>query len=160
MVSDFNENWYQGVFWSEEFVGIDEICIRCHFYEATILKKAANKIVKLSMVSDLNENWYLVVFWSEELVGNDETCIHMPELWYGGRLGTSVYASKHNQTSLLHHPDCCRVMYCYSTFLFHYYYYYYYYYSTHFCPLDFSEMPWSSFVKPCRNIICHVKLCW
>jgi hypothetical protein len=23
---------------------------------------------------------------------------------------------------LLHHPDCCRVMYCYSTFLFHYYY--------------------------------------
>jgi hypothetical protein len=25
---------------------------------------------------------------------------------------------------LLHHSDCCRVMYCYSTFLFHYYYYY------------------------------------
>ena len=24
---------------------------------------------------------------------------------------------------LLHHPVCCRVMYCYSTFLFHYYYY-------------------------------------
>jgi hypothetical protein len=24
---------------------------------------------------------------------------------------------------LLHHPDYCRVMYCYSTFLFHYYYY-------------------------------------
>ena len=23
---------------------------------------------------------------------------------------------------LLHHPDCCREMYCYSTFLFHYYY--------------------------------------
>ena len=26
---------------------------------------------------------------------------------------------------LLRHPGCCRVMYCYSTFLFHYYYYYY-----------------------------------
>jgi hypothetical protein len=26
---------------------------------------------------------------------------------------------------LLHHPDCCRVMYCYSMFLFHYYYSYY-----------------------------------
>ena len=35
----------------------------------------------------------------------------------------------------------------------------YYYSSTHFCPLDFSEMPWSNFVKPCRNIICHVKFC-
>ena len=64
---------------------------------------------------------------------------------------------------LLHQPDYCRVMYCYSTFLFHYYYYYYYYYyycsSTHFCPLYFSEMPWSNFMKPCRNIICHVKFC-
>jgi hypothetical protein len=65
---------------------------------------------------------------------------------------------------LLHHPYCCRVMYCYSTFLFHYSYYYYYYSyyyysSTHFCPLDISEMPWSNFMKPCRNIICHVKLC-
>jgi hypothetical protein len=57
---------------------------------------------------------------------------------------------------LLHHPDCCRVMYCYSTFLFHYYSYYS---STHFCPLDFLEMPWSNFMKLCRNIICHVKLC-
>jgi len=57
-------------------------------------------------------------------------------------------------------PDCCRVTYCYSTFLFHYYYSSYYYSSTHFCPLDFSEMPWSNFMKPCRNIICHVKLCF
>jgi hypothetical protein len=23
----------------------------------------------------------------------------------------------------------------------------------------FSEMPWSNLMKPCRNIICHVKLC-
>jgi hypothetical protein len=48
MVSDFNENWYQGVFWSEEFVGNDQICIQGHFYEATIFKMAANKIVKKS----------------------------------------------------------------------------------------------------------------
>ena len=26
-------------------------------------------------------------------------------------------------------------------------------------PSLFSEMPWSNFMKPCRNIICHVKLC-
>jgi hypothetical protein len=60
---------------------------------------------------------------------------------------------------LLRHPKRSRVTYCYSMFLFHYYYYYYYYSSTHFCPLYFSEMPWSNFMKPCRNIICHVKLC-
>ena len=61
---------------------------------------------------------------------------------------------------LLRHPECSRVTYCYSTFLYYYYYYYYYYYSsTHFCPLYFSEMPWTNFMKACRNIICHVKLC-
>ena len=49
-------------------------------------------------------------------------------------------------------PEHSRVTYCYSTFLFHYYYYYYYYSSTHFCLLDFSEMPWSNFTKLCRNI--------
>ena len=101
MFSNCNEHWYQGVFWSEEFVGNDEICIQGHFYEATIFKMATNKIVKLSMISDFNENWYLGVFWSEKLVGNDEGCIHMPEFWYGSRLGTSVFAPKHNQTSLL-----------------------------------------------------------
>jgi hypothetical protein len=62
---------------------------------------------------------------------------------------------------LLRHPERSRLTYCYSTFLFHYYYYYYSYSysSTHLCPHDFSEMPWSNFMKPCRNIICHVKLC-
>jgi hypothetical protein len=100
MFSDFNKNWYLGLFWSEELVDNDEICIQGHFYEATIFKMAANKIVKLSMVSDFNEHLYLGVSWSEELVGNNETCIHMPEFWYGGRLGTYVFASKHNQTSL------------------------------------------------------------
>jgi hypothetical protein len=64
MVSDFNENWYLGVFWSEELVGNYEICIQDYFYEATIFKMAANKIVELSMVSDFNENWYLRLFWS------------------------------------------------------------------------------------------------
>jgi hypothetical protein len=71
MVSDFNENWYLGVFWSEEFVGSDESCVQGHFYEATVFKMAANKIIKLSMVSDFNENWYLGLFLSEELIGND-----------------------------------------------------------------------------------------
>jgi hypothetical protein len=43
---------------------------------------------------------------------------------------------------LLRHSEHSRVTYCYSTFLFHHYYYYYYSYSsTHFCLLDFSEMP-------------------
>ena len=51
MVSDFNENWYLGLFWSEELVGNDEICIQGHFYEATIFKMAANKIIKLSPIS-------------------------------------------------------------------------------------------------------------
>ena len=66
------------LFWSEELIGNDEICIQGHLYEATFFKMAANKIVKLSMVSDFNENWYLRLFWSEELVGNDENCIQGP----------------------------------------------------------------------------------
>jgi hypothetical protein len=27
MFSDYNENWYVGLFWSEELIGIDENCI-------------------------------------------------------------------------------------------------------------------------------------
>ena len=66
---------------------------------------------------------------------------------------------------LLRHHDCCRVTYCYSTFLFHYYYYSFSS-STHLCPLDFSEMPWSNYMKLCEALyeyhiyICHVKLCF
>jgi hypothetical protein len=73
--SNFNENWYLGLFWSEELIGNDKNCIQGHFYEATVSKKAANIIDKLLMVSDFNENRYLGVFWSEELVGNYEICI-------------------------------------------------------------------------------------
>jgi hypothetical protein len=98
MFSNFIENWYIGLFWSEELIGNDENCIEGHFYDATVSKMAAKEIDKLLMVSDINDNWYLRVLWSEELVGNDETGINMPEFWYGGRLGTSVFASKHNQT--------------------------------------------------------------
>ena len=65
MVSDFNENWYLRLFWSEELIGNDENCIQGHCYDATVSKMAANKIDKLLMVSDFNENWYLGVFWSE-----------------------------------------------------------------------------------------------
>ena len=75
MFSDFNENWYLGLFWSEELVGNDENCIQDHSYDATVSKMAANKIGILLMVSDFNENWYLEVFWSKELVCNAEICI-------------------------------------------------------------------------------------
>ena len=73
--SNFNENWYLGLFWSEEFIGNDTNCIQGHFYDATVSKMATNKIDKLLMISDFNENRYLGVFWSKELVGNDEICI-------------------------------------------------------------------------------------
>ena len=55
MVSDFNENWYLEVFWSEELVGNDEICIQGHFYEATIFKMAANQIA-----NGLRFQWTLI----------------------------------------------------------------------------------------------------
>ena len=32
MFSHFNENWYLGLFWSEQLIGDDEICIQGHFY--------------------------------------------------------------------------------------------------------------------------------
>jgi hypothetical protein len=59
MVSDFNENRYLGVFWSEELVGNDEICIQGHFYEATIFKMAANKI---SIFIEIREQWNFADF--------------------------------------------------------------------------------------------------
>jgi hypothetical protein len=90
MVSDFNENWYLGVFWSEELIGNDEICIQGHFYEATIFKMTANKIINLSMV------WFQWKLISGSILKwGIGWC---PEFWYGGCLGTSVFASKHNQT--------------------------------------------------------------
>jgi hypothetical protein len=75
MFSNFNENWYLGLFWIEELIGNDDNCIQGHFYDATVSKMGANKFEKLLMVSDFNENSYLRVFWSEEFVGNDEICI-------------------------------------------------------------------------------------
>jgi hypothetical protein len=32
MFSNFNENWYLGLFWSEELIGNVENCIQGHFY--------------------------------------------------------------------------------------------------------------------------------
>ena len=69
MFSNFNENLYLGLFWSEELIGNGENWIQGHFYDATVSKMATNKIDKLFMVSDFNEHWYLGVFWSEALVG-------------------------------------------------------------------------------------------
>ena len=57
--SNFNENLYLGIFWSEELIGSDENCIQGHFYDATVSKMAANIINKLVMVSDFNKNWYI-----------------------------------------------------------------------------------------------------
>jgi hypothetical protein len=54
--SAFKENWYLGLFWSEELIGNDENCIRGHFYDATVSKMAVNKIGKLLMLSEFNEN--------------------------------------------------------------------------------------------------------
>jgi hypothetical protein len=59
-----------------------------HF--ATIFKMTANKIVKLSMV------WFQWKLISRSILKwGIGWC---PEFLYGGRLGTSVFASKHNQT--------------------------------------------------------------
>ena len=72
MFSDFNENLYLGLSWSDELIGNDEHCIRM----AAILKDSRDKIDKISMFSNFNENWYLGLFWNEELIGNNENCIH------------------------------------------------------------------------------------
>jgi hypothetical protein len=77
MFSNFNENWYLGLFWSGKLIGNVDNCIQGNFYDATVSEMGDNKIVKLLMVSDFNQNSYLGVFWSEEFVGNDEICIHV-----------------------------------------------------------------------------------
>jgi hypothetical protein len=53
MFSNFNENWYLGLFWSEELIGNDENCIQGHFYDATVSKMATNKIDKLVKIGSL-----------------------------------------------------------------------------------------------------------
>jgi len=144
---------------------------------------------KIQNSSDLDEIWFPSRLWCCELISiiwepfNDPSD-HIISCYYGSQtkvvrhivfalfLIFIIMAPKRSLWDilfllcfllvllLLRHPDCCRVTYCYSTFLFHYYYSYYYSSSTHFCPLDFSKMPWSNFMKPCKNIICHVKLCF
>jgi hypothetical protein len=37
MFSNFNENWYLGLFWSEELIGNDENWIQGHFYDAIVI---------------------------------------------------------------------------------------------------------------------------
>jgi hypothetical protein len=44
--SNFNENWYLVLFWSEELIGNDEICIQGPLFDATVSEMAANKIEK------------------------------------------------------------------------------------------------------------------
>ena len=71
MFSDFRENWYLGLFWSEKLIGNDENCIQGHIY----FQNGRQQIGKISMFSNFIENWYLGLFWNEELIGNDENCI-------------------------------------------------------------------------------------
>ena len=47
--SDFNEHWYLELFWSGDLIGNDENCIQGNFYDSTVSKMGANKIVKLLM---------------------------------------------------------------------------------------------------------------
>jgi hypothetical protein len=81
MISDFNENWYVSLFWSDELIGNYQHCIRMPPFS----KMAADKIGKISMFSDFNEHWYLVLFWSQELIGNDEICIQGNFYFQNGR---------------------------------------------------------------------------
>jgi hypothetical protein len=81
MFSEFNENWYIGLFWSEELISNDESCIRM----AAIFKMTADKIGKIKMFSDFNEIWYIGLFWSEKLIGNDENCIQDHFYFQNGR---------------------------------------------------------------------------
>ena len=71
MFSDFNENLYLGLFWSDELIDNDENCIQGHFF----FQNGHDKIGKISMFSNFNEHWYQGLFWSEEFIGNDENCI-------------------------------------------------------------------------------------
>jgi hypothetical protein len=112
-----SENWYLGVFWSEEFVGSDELSIQCNFYEPTIFKMAANKIVKIvkmSMVSDFNENWYLGVFWSEEIL-----------IW--GSFGNFCGCIQIQLSLVIESPSEVLGTSCFCTVSYYYHYYYYYY---------------------------------
>jgi hypothetical protein len=43
MFSDYNDNWYLGLFWSEGLIGNDENCIQGHFNDATVPKMAPTK---------------------------------------------------------------------------------------------------------------------
>jgi hypothetical protein len=54
---------------------------------------------------------------------------------------TLISTTSHSICCFYVTPNFSQVTYCYSTFLFHYYSYS----STHFCLLDFSEMPWSNY---------------
>jgi poly(3-hydroxyalkanoate) synthetase len=85
MFSNFNENWYLWLFWSEKSIGNDGYCIQGHFYDATVSKMAADKISKTSMFSYFNNNLYVGLFWSEELIGNVENCIQCHFYFQNGR---------------------------------------------------------------------------
>jgi hypothetical protein len=111
--SDLDEIWFPNRLWWCEFIAIVG-CYGGHFES-----KMATKIQKSS---DLEEIWFPSRLWCCELISivgllcwpccqwspismklisrsimkwGIDWC---PEFWYGGRLWTSVFASKHNQT--------------------------------------------------------------
>ena len=58
MFSDFNENLYLGLFWSEELIGNDENCIQGQFYDGTVSKMATQQ--DRQIVNGLRIQWTLI----------------------------------------------------------------------------------------------------
>ena len=72
MFSDFNENWYLGLFWSEELIGNDENCIHGYFYFQN--GRRQNR----KIVNGLRFQWKLIS--RSILKWEIGWC---PEFWYG-----------------------------------------------------------------------------
>jgi hypothetical protein len=118
MFSNFNENWYLGLFWSEELIVNDEHFIQGHFYDATISKMATNKIDKLLMVSNFNENWYLTQNFpnnpiSEFRAPTNSSLQNTPRYQFSLKSET-IDNLTILLAAILKMVACCRVMYCYS----------------------------------------------
>jgi hypothetical protein len=72
MSSDFNENWYLGLFWSEKLIGNDENCIQGHFYFQN------GRWQNRQIVNGLRFQWKLIS--RSILKWGIGWC---PEFWYG-----------------------------------------------------------------------------
>jgi hypothetical protein len=79
-----------------------------------------------------------------------------PLFWYLGFHGNAILNFINTSKASTHYDEYYYVSWSLMKEI-NFFFKYSYSSTTHFCPLDFSEMPWSNFMKPCRNIICHVK---